>query len=373
MLKFLKYLAVVLVVAVIGLAIWGYAPDRDIAELRSEYAGDPSTFITLPNGQEVHVRDTGPRDAPALLLIHGSGASLHTWEGWADQLGKTYRIIRYDQPGHGLTGPHIDGDYSGKAFSDTAAMVMDQLGISSYLVGGNSMGGWVAWSHALAYPQRVKGLILIDSSGAPAIGPSEIPIGFRLASSPLFQPLITSFTPRSIIASTLEGSVADKNALTDAHIDRYWNLLRHPGNRQAVLDMGKADRKQITAEEIAQITVPTLILWGSQDTLIPVDAARWFDEHIPDSSLVIYGDLGHIPMEEDAARTANDLDSWLKAKALDTPPPANTPGATLSISDKARAAVGAANRVQASADNAAEENGAVNSPGSADESNVDTP
>jgi pimeloyl-ACP methyl ester carboxylesterase len=370
MLKFLKYLALILLFAVIGLAIWGYAPDRDIAELRSEYGGAPSQFITLANGQEVHVRDTGPRDAPALLLIHGSGASLHTWEGWADRLEKTYRIIRYDQPGHGLTGPQIDGDYSGKAFSDTAAMVMDHLGVSSYLVAGNSMGGWVAWSHALAYPERVKGLILVDSSGAPAIAPREIPIGFRLASSPLFQPLITSFTPRSIIASTLEGSVADKDMLSDAHIDRYWNLLRYPGNRQAVLDMGKADRKQITAEEIAQIAAPTLILWGSQDTLIPVDAARWFDEHIPDSSLVIYGDLGHLPMEEDAARTANDLDSWLKAKTLDTPPPAITPGASLSISDKARAAVGAANRVQTPSENTSEDSEAANS---VEESNIETP
>lgn len=355
MLKFLKYLALLLLVTVIGLAIWGYAPDRDIAELRSEYAKAPSQFITLANGQEVHIRDTGPRDAPALLLIHGSGASLHTWEGWAERLEKNYRIIRYDQPGHGLTGPHITGDYSGDAFSDTAAMVMDKLGINTYLVAGNSMGGWVAWSHTLAYPERVKGLILVDASGAPAIAPASIPIGFRLAQNPLFQPLITSFTPRTIIASTLEGSVADKDALTDAQIDRYWHLLRYPGNRQATLDRGKADRKQITAEEIAQIAVPTLILWGSQDTLIPVDAARWFDTHIPDSTLVIYRNLGHIPMEEDAAGTAGDVDSWLKAKALDTPPPAITPGATLSISDKARAAVGAANNVQASANDAAEE------------------
>ncbi len=342
MLKLLKYLMILLIVAIIGLGIWGYAPDRDVAELRAEYAGEPSQFVELPNGQTVHIRDTGPRDAPTLLLIHGSGASLHTWEGWADALGDDYRIIRYDQPGHGLTGPHISGDYSGKAFSDTAAMVMDHLGVSNYLVAGNSMGGWVAWTHALTYPERVKGLILVDASGAPSAAPRSIPIGFRLAQSPIVQPFITVFTPRSIIASTLEGSVADKEALTDAQVDRYWNLLRYPGNRQATLDRGKAARTPLTPETIAQINAPTLILWGSQDKLIPVDAARWFDKHIPDSNLVIYGDLGHIPMEEDAERTAKDVDSWLKAKGLDTPPPSVTPGATLSISEKARAAIGAA-------------------------------
>lgn len=344
MLKFLKYLALFLVVAIIGLAIWGYAPDRDVAELRAEYAGEPSQFITLDNGQSVHVRDTGPRGAPVLLLLHGSGASLHTWDGWAKALEQDYRVIRYDQPGHGLTGPHIDTDYTAKAFADTAALLMDKLSIANYVIAGNSMGGWVAWNHALAYPERVKGLILIDASGAPATAPSKIPIGFRLASNPLFQPLMTTFTPRSIIASTLAGSVADKDALTDAQIDRYWNLLRYPGNRQATLDSGKAKRKQITPEEIAQITVPTLILWGSQDSLIPVESARWFEANIPDTDLVIYGDLGHIPMEEDATRTANDVDTWLKAKGLDTPPPSVTPGATLSISERARAAVGAASK-----------------------------
>lgn len=329
MLRALKWLAVILIVAVVGLGIWGYAPDRDIAELREEYGAQPSQFIDLPNGQTVHVRDTGPRDAPVLLLMHGSGASLHTWDGWVEALGEQYRIIRYDHPGHGLTGPHIDNDYSAKGYADIAALLMQELNVESYIVAGNSMGGWVAWNHALDHPDAVRGLILVDASGAPRAKSSKLPIGFQLAQSEAFKPLIRSFTPRSIIASTLKGSVADPDAITDEQIDRYWNLLRYPGNRDAMLVRSDGRGTPRDAAEIANITVPTLILWGAQDTLIPVESARWFDNILPDSNLVIYGDLGHIPMEEDAKRTARDVQEWLTAKGLDQVPPAKTPAGFL--------------------------------------------
>lgn len=313
-----------LVVAFVGLAIWGYAPDRDPAELRAEYARPPSKFITLDNGQQVHVRDTGPRDAPVLLLLHGSSASLHTWEGWADALQDRYRVIRYDQPGHGLTGPQVDNDYSASGFAGTAAMVMDELGVDKYVVAGNSMGGWVAWNHALAFPDRVRGVILVDSSGAPDAAPSKLPIGFRLAQSPLMQPVMRVFTPRSIIRSSLETTVGDPDSVTDEQVDLYWNMLRYPGNREATRRRGEVRRDQATPEEVGRIHVPVLILWGARDTLIPVKAANWFKQALPDSKLIVYSDLGHIPMEEDPARTARDVRQWLAAEKLDRKPPAET-------------------------------------------------
>ncbi len=309
--KFLKWLLILIVVAVIALGIWGYAPDRDVQELRDEYGQAPSQYVELPSGQNIHLRDEGPRGAPAILLLHGSSASLHTWQQWAEVLSRDYRVIRYDQPGHGLTGPHVDRDYTVKGYSDTAAAVMQYLGIEQYIIGGNSMGGWVAWNHALAYPDNVAGLILVDASGAPDANPRKLPIGFKLANSAAMRPLMRIFTPRSIIESSLETSVGDPSKITDAQVDRYWNLIRYPGNREAIGERGDVKREPVTPERIKNIQVPTLVMWGAKDTLIPVSAAEWFDTHIPNSTAIIYDDLGHIPMEEDGARTVRDVIKWM--------------------------------------------------------------
>ncbi|MEO1044185.1 MAG: alpha/beta hydrolase [Pseudomonadota bacterium] len=341
MFRVLKWLFVLIVIAAIGIGIWAYAPDRDVAELRAEYGGEPSQFIDLPNGQTVHVRDTGPRDAPVLLLMHGSGASLHTWEGWAEALGDSYRVIRYDHAGHGLTGPHVANDYSAAGQSDMVHMLMQNLGIESYIVAGNSMGGRIAWHHALDHPEAVRALILVDPSGAPQPADASLPIGFRLAQNDMLKPILGVMTPRSIIAETLKGSVAEPEAITDEQIDRYWHLLRYPGNREAMFNPGTGDpSRKHDSEQIASISVPVLLLWGAQDQLIPVESAEWFDNILPDSTLVIYGDLGHIPMEEDAKRTAGDVREWLTARGLDIMPPARTPGGIMNgATDTAKAAL----------------------------------
>jgi len=325
MLKAIKFLLVLVLVAVIGIFAWGYAPDRDVTELRAEYGGEPSQLLPLPNGQTVHMRDEGPRQAPVLLLLHGSNSSLHTWQGWVDALKDQYRIIRIDQPGHGLTGPHITNDYSTTAFVDTGAMVMKQLGIEKYSVVGNSMGGHVAWNMALAYPDNVIGLVLVDASGAPDSAPQKLPIGFRLAQNEAIAPILQWFTPRMIVARTIQQSVADPKRVTDAQIDRYYDLLRYPGNREATRLRNKVPRIEATPEQIASIAVPTLVIWGAKDTLIPVKSAEWFSNHVPRSSAIIYRDLGHMPMEEAPQRTARDLRQWLKDVGLDKVA-ANGPG-----------------------------------------------
>ncbi|MGQ3227693.1 MAG: alpha/beta fold hydrolase [Blastomonas fulva] len=324
MFKFLKWLLILLLIAIIGLGIWGYAPDIEPSELQAQYGQPPSQFIELPNGQSVHIRDEGPRDAPAILLIHGSNASLHTWDGWVDALKADYRVVRYDQPGHGLTGAQVKEDYSTEAFRDTGAEVMNKLGIARYVVAGNSMGGWVAWNMALAYPKRVAGLVLIDASGAPDAKPTKIPIGFRLAQSAAVRPILKIFTPRVIIKQSLEQSVADPAKITPEMVDLYWKLLRHPGNREATVARGDFPRKPANALEFAGLTMPSLILWGKKDTLIPLANATWFARQLPNETVVVYDDLGHIPMEEDPVRTVADFRAWLEKTGLNLPATAVT-------------------------------------------------
>ncbi|WP_017669812.1 alpha/beta hydrolase [Blastomonas sp. AAP53] len=327
MLKFLKWLLILVIVAAIGLGIWGYAPDIEPSELQAQYGQPPSQFIELPNGQSVHVRDEGPRDAPAILLIHGSNASLHTWQGWVDDLKKDYRVVRYDQPGHGLTGAQVKGDYSTEAFRDTGAEVMNRLGINRYVVAGNSMGGWVAWNMALKYPARVTGLVLIDASGAPEAKPTKIPIGFKLAQSAAVRPILKVFTPRVIIKQSLEQSVGDPSIITPEMVDLYWKLLRHPGNREATVARGDFPRRPADAMEFAGLTMPSLILWGKKDTLIPLANAVWFARQLPNDTLVTYDDLAHLPMEEDPVRTVADLRAWLDKTGLNLPETAVTQSA----------------------------------------------
>ena len=311
--RILKGLLGLIVIAVIALVIWGYAPDTDPAAMRAKYAGAPSQFVDVGGGLTVHLRDEGPRDAPVLVLLHGSNASLHTWEPWVARLKGKYRIISYDQPGHGLTGPHPKDDYSPAAFGDVVDKVTAKLGVSRFALGGNSMGGGIAAHYALAHPDRLTALILVDAGGPPDAKPKALPIGFRVAQTPGLRGIMDYITPRSIIDKSIHQTIANQAIINDAMIDRDWELLRYPGNRHATgIRFGMA-RVPLDAAAFAGFKVPTLILWGEEDTLIPVTAGQWFAKAIPSARLIVYPKIGHIPMEEAADQSAADVDAFLSA------------------------------------------------------------
>ena len=140
-------------------------PDTDPAAMRAKNGAPPTQFVASGGGVTVHLRDEGPKDAPAIVLLHGSNADLHTWEPWAQALKGQYRVIRFDQVGHGLTGPDPQDDYSRDNYVADIGAVADRLGLKSFILGGNSMGGKHALAFALAHPERVTGLVLVDSGG----------------------------------------------------------------------------------------------------------------------------------------------------------------------------------------------------------------
>ena len=123
--------------------------------------------VVLANGIELDVVDEGPRDAPAIVLLHGSNADLHTWQAWVDGLRGDYRVIRFDQRGHGLTGPGARDSYALEDFVADLDLVVDELGLERFVLGGNSMGGWIAAGYAMEHPGRLDGLVLVDAAGAP--------------------------------------------------------------------------------------------------------------------------------------------------------------------------------------------------------------
>ena len=298
-------------------------PDTDPAEMRAKYGGAPSQFVELPSGATVHLRDEGPRDAPAILLLHGSNDDLHTWDAWAQALKDDHRVVRFDQIGHGLTGPAPDGDYSQAAFVKTIAEVADAVGLDRFTVGGNSMGGGHALAFAIAHPERVDGLVLEDAAGAPEESWGDRRdggnIGFKLARMPVVNRLMEHITPRRLVAQSFEQSVSNKGVIDDALVDRYWEMLRYPGNRAATVARFSQPRESASREAVASLQVPVLLIWGRKDRLIPASAGEWFDRTLPDSRLVIYDDVGHLPHLEVATRSAGEVRRWLDGKGRGNP------------------------------------------------------
>jgi pimeloyl-ACP methyl ester carboxylesterase len=311
--KTLKRLAIALLFLVLGVGIWGYAGDIPAKDLRAKYANAESEFVDLGNGLKVHLRDEGPKDAPAIILLHGSSSSLHTWDEWTKRLSGKYRIIRFDQIGHGLTGPDPKDCYTAACFIDTVNKVAANRGLSKFILGGNSMGGWVSWEYTKAHPDRLAGLILVDAAGAPTPVPTSLPIGFRIMGMPGINKLATIITPRSLVEKSLRQSVSKPDYITDNEVDLYWELLRYPGNRDATIKRAMARRavKTPTATDSTTSQIPTLILWGEEDKLIPVSAVKWFEAHLPSHTTSIYPKTGHLPMQEVAEQSAKDVEHWL--------------------------------------------------------------
>jgi pimeloyl-ACP methyl ester carboxylesterase len=298
------------VFAVAGiLATW--EPDRPVSALAARWAAAPSQFIEV-DGMQVHLRDEGPRsDAMPIVLIHGTSASLHTWDGWTQHLSGQRRVIRFDLPAFGLTGPHPSNDYSIAAYVRLVVAVADKLGVKQFVLAGNSLGGQVAWATAAAHPERVGKLVLIDAAGYP-FQPTSVPVGFVIARMPGVRVLMERVLPRGVVDSSVRNVYGDPSKVTPELVDRYYELTLRAGNRKALAY--RMDQK-LSGDEavIKSLKVPTLILWGAKDRLIPLDSAQRFAADIQGSKLVVFDELGHVPHEEDAAKTVDAFKAFLAA------------------------------------------------------------
>lgn len=322
--KRVLFAAVILIAAIVvgGVALL-WTPDTDPDAMKAKYGGPEARFAEAVGGMRVHYRVSGPEGAPVLVMIHGTGASLHTWEPLRERLDNRFRVVAYDQPGHGLTGPHPERDYEYSGMVDALDAVFAAEGIEEAVLIGNSMGGWVAWRDAIENPARVRALVLVDASGLPYDAASD-PIGFRIMTSPIGRTLASKLTPRSLIEQSVYDAIEKDEVIDEAMVDRYWELLRYPGNRSAMVDQFAGQRED-ASERLSEITQPTLIVWGSEDLLIPVESAVVFERRIPDAYSVVYDGVGHIPQEEVPDIMARDLRAFLRridsANPLAKPPP----------------------------------------------------
>jgi pimeloyl-ACP methyl ester carboxylesterase len=304
----------VLLAAVVAGAVFiamNWVPDRSLAELKPRWGAPPSVFFDI-DGMPVHVRDEGPRDDPSpIVLLHGFGSSLHAWDGWAQALRDKRRVVRLDLPGFGLTGPTPDATYGLERDMRVTLAVLDRLGIARCVLGGNSLGGAVAWRTALAHPARVEKLILVDAGGYPEHSLS-VPIGMRLLRVPGILWLMRNTLPRSLVEQGLRNTFGDPSRVTPEMVERAFDLTSREGNRRALLDRVAERSGKSPFERIRELTLPTLIVWGGRDRLIPPEDAERFHRDIEGSVLAIFDDLGHAPEEEDPVRTAATVKRFLQ-------------------------------------------------------------
>lgn len=294
--KLLKIVVISMALIVVFISVFFGHSAIPFDKLKVKYATSPSAFIAI-DGMKVHYRDEGNNtDTIPIVLIHGTSSSLHTFEGWASKLKENHRVIRMDLPGFGLTGPFPNRDYSIDHYVDFVNHFLEAKGIKQCVLAGNSLGGNIAWHYAVKYPKMVNKLVLIDASGYP-LHSKSVPIAFRLARTPVLSNLLTFITPRFMAKASVENVYADKNKVTEALIDRYFELTLRKGNRQALVDRMKNTVDSDTLQ-IKNIQKPTLVLWGEKDFLIPINNAYNFHRDLPNNTLVIIKNAGHVPMEE---------------------------------------------------------------------------
>ena len=288
--KFVKGVIIFLVgVLLIGKYI--VSPDKTLEELAPKYAAAPSQFMTL-NGIKIHYRDEGA--GTPIVLIHGTGASLHTWEDWTKDLIEDYRVIRLDLPAYGLTGQDPQKRYSSKDYVDLLDTFLTKLKVEKFHLAGNSLGGLISWLYASYHPEKVDKLVLLDPSGFPF---KSTPMVIKMAKTPVLNYFIRYVTPRSFIEKNIKEVYYDHTLIKASTIDRYHDLIRFEGNREAFIDRAYIEREDYR-DRLSLIKATTLILWGENDAWIPVSDAPKFKAAIDNAQVVIMPKTGHVPMEE---------------------------------------------------------------------------
>lgn len=310
----LRLFGVLLMLSAVAIAL-SRAPDRPVQALVARWGLPPSDFIEV-KGQLVHLRDEGPRGDPEpVLLLHGTAASLHTWDGWVAALKARHRVIRIDLPGFGLTGPfsgaYAIDDYRGDTYARFVLDLLDALQVPRAVIGGHSLGGEVAWRVAALAPQRVAKLILVDATGY-AVEPEDVPLGLRIARVPLGSRIGEHLLPRALVAASLRSVYGDPSRVGDELIDRTFELMLREGNRRALGLRLQQLEAGAHAARVKTLTLPTLVLWGGRDRLVPPAAARRFADDIRGAKLILFDGLGHLPQEEDPVRTATAVADFLE-------------------------------------------------------------
>ena len=293
-LKALKIIALALISLILLAALYLWTPDKSKAELEKIY-GSPKNAYVSALGVNLHYQDTGPsKNAIPIVFLHGFGASLQTWETWAQALSEDYRVISVDLPGFGLTGEDPSGIYTDQRSVEVLEAFLKELKITKVVLVGNSMGGKFAWQFAARYPNQVAKLVLISPDGYASPG---IEYG-KKPDVPAIADLYRYFFSKTFLAMNLEPAYANPKTLNDALVNRYYDLMLAPGVRGAILARMQQTVLQDPVPSLASIQVPTLLIWGEKDAFIPISNSNDYLKVMPNAKRVSLPNIGHLPQEE---------------------------------------------------------------------------
>ncbi len=317
----LSVASLAIAVAILVYIFW--ARDLELWELKGLWFPPPSVLIAVgaptfgPPAIQVHVRDQGSRtDSTPLVMIHGTSSSLHTWDGWAEDLTVHHRVIRMDLLGFGITGPDPSHQYSIARDVQFVRAVLDSLHVKRAVLIGNSLGGEIAIETALADSALVARLVLVNAAGLPAVQTAE-PLGFRLARMPVLRSMLRYVLPRSVVESSVRSVYGDPSRVNADVVDRYYELTRRTGNREAVIERFEQRVTDTTLlTRMHALHMPTLILWGERDRMFPVENGNRMASAVTFARVVRFPTLGHVPQEEDPKATLPRVEQFLHAPII---------------------------------------------------------
>jgi len=304
-----KLLRVILLLAALTCAafaaFWYSRPyDLDFETHRARVPHAESSRFAEVDGVRVHYQEKG--SGPALVLIHGNNSSTYTWKDVFDTLAARHRVIAVDMKGFGFTSKPNEGDYRAEAQAALVVHLLDQLKIERAVFVGSSLGGGVSLAAAINHPERVGGLVLVDSASF------SDPSGASLAPAYLRWPVVGSvitalaLTSSGVVREGLKMSFHDDSQVTDERVAAYHLPLTTRGGQWAARQV--RDVKHMTRVEklLDKVTQPTLLIWGAEDRVLLLEDGRRLQSSLPNSRLSVFDACGHLPQEEMPERFARE-------------------------------------------------------------------
>ena len=263
-------------------------------------------YVTV-DGSRLRVVDAGR--GPAVVLVHGLAASIYSWRHTIDPLVQAgYRVVVYDNRGFGFSDKPATG-YSNAQYVHLLFGLLDSLGVSDAILVGHSMGGAIVADAALARPERVRGVVLVDAAGLGV----KYPFMLRVARWPIVGPLFDYFRGRSATARILRNIYGDSRRVTEQDIDQYYASVALPGFGQSLRGVLREFSFDDLKGRLGNLMTPTLVMWGARDQVIPQTIGEAMAAGLPHSALARFQTAGHALPEEAPDEFNRVLIAFLKS------------------------------------------------------------